>query len=211
MNKVDKMKFNYFIENSSDEADALYELEQEGFKWGVGENPTALVISRLMGDGVFPYTISKGKDQTIYWYAEEKEDTEEMNKYSVTQAFMQDLKNWRDDRRIDAEDDMVFGWEDFQNEPGRVQEWRLNTGSAIEANNRLIAIIQWLNGNNVFGVDYKFYIAQLKNVGATGYLKVISENELKIVEDQLDATKFETFQEADEWTNEYLEVVEVHE
>ena len=60
------MKFNYFIENADDEADALYELEQEGFKWGVGENPTTLVISRIMGDKVFPYTISKGKDKKIY-------------------------------------------------------------------------------------------------------------------------------------------------
>ena len=211
MNKVDKMKFKYFVSNDSDEADALYELEQQGFKWGVGENPTALVISRLMGEGVFPYTISVGENKKIYWSSEDNECTDEMNNYKITQELMQDLKSWQEEQRLYVDNDVVVSWEDFKNETPRIQEWRLNTGSAIEANNRLIAIIQWLNGNDVFEVDYKFYIAQLKNVGAIGYLKVISENELKIVEDKSDATKFETFEEADKWTNEYLEVVEVHE
>lgn len=205
------MKFNYFVSNASEEADALYELEQQGFKWGVGENPTALVISRLMGDDVFPYTISIGKDKKISWSSEGKEVTDGMNKYKITPELMQDLKGWQEEQRLYVDDDVVVSWEDFKNEPTSIQEWRLNTGSAIEANNRLIAIIQWLNGNDVFEVDYKFYIAQLKNVGATGYLKVISENELKIVEDKSDATKFETFKEANEWTNEYIEVVEVDE
>lgn len=203
------MKFNYFIENSSDEADALYELEQEGFKWGVGENPTALVISRLMGDEVFPYTISKGKNQTIYWHGEDKEDTEEMNNYSVTQAFMQDLKNWRDDRRIDAEDDMVFGWEDFQNEPGRVQEWRLNTGSAVEANNRSIAIIQWLNGKDVFIVDKPSYIVRVK--GERGYLEIEDNSPFAIVENKRDATVFYNLDAAKKYENAIFEAVALDE
>lgn len=53
----------------------------------------------------------------------------------------------------------VLGWEDFQNEPERVRNWRLNTGSAIEANNRLIAIINWLNKE-----DKPPYIVRKKGV-----------------------------------------------
>lgn len=196
------MKFNYFIENAGDEADALYELEQEGFKWGVGENPTKLVISRIMGDNFFPYTISKGKDKKIYWYGE---GTEDVNKYSVTQVFMQDLNNWRDDRRIYAEDGAVLGWEDFQNEPWRVQNWRLNTGSAIEANNRLIAIINWLNGEDVFSVDKPYYIVQVK--GGNGYLNV--EGGFELVSDKRNATVFYRLEDAKEYENAFLEAVEL--
>ena len=206
------MKFNYFIENAGDEADALYELEQEGFKWGVGENPTALVISRIMGDEVFPYTISKGQDKKIYWYGEGTEDTEDVNKYSVTQVFMQDLKNWRDDWRIYAEGGAVLGWEDFQNEPVRVQNWRLNTGSAIEANNRLIAIINWLNGKDVFEVGTPSYIVQRKGANLKHlreYIRITEYDGIKIDYLKENATRFDDFEKASEWANKHFEVVEV--
>lgn len=203
------MKFNYFIENADDEADALYELEQEGFKWGVGENPTTLVISRIMGDEVFPYTISKGKDKKIYWYGEGTEETEDFNKYSVTQVFMQDLNNWRDDRRIYAEDGAVLGWEDFQDEPERVQNWRLNTGSALEANNRLIAIINWLNGEDVFSVDKPSYIVRKK--GVRKYVNVEVEGGFELVEDKCDATVFYRLEDAKEYENAIFEAVELDE
>lgn len=203
------MKFNYFIENADDEADALYELEQEGFKWGIGENPTTLVISRIMGDEVFPYTISKGQDKKIYWYGEGTEDTEDVNKYSVTQVFMQDLNNWRDDRRIYAEDGAVLGWEDFQNEPARVQNWRLNTGSAIEANNRLIAIINWLNGEDVFSLDKPPYIVRKK--GVQKYVNVEVEDGFELVDDKRDATVFYRLEDAKEYENAIFEAVELDE
>lgn len=194
------MKFNYFIENAGDETDALYELEQEGFKWGVGENPTALVISRIMGEEVFPYTISKGKDKKIYWYGAGTED-----KYSVTQVFMQDLKNWRDNRRIYTDDGAALGWEDFQDEPGRVREWRLNTGSATEANNRLIAIIKWLNGEDVFVVEKPSYVVRVK--GENGYLDV----PFSIVSDKRNATVFYRLEDAKEYENAIFEAVELDE
>lgn len=207
------MKFNYFIENADDEADALYELEQEGFKWGVGENPTTLVISRIMGDKVFPYTISKGKDKKIYWYGEGTEETEDFNKYSVTQVFMQDLNNWRDDRRIYAEDGAVLGWEDFQDEPERVQNWRLDTGSAIEANKRLIAIINWLNGEDVFEIVTQKYVVQRKDAVLNGvhqYLNIGQSGNIHLIYGLENATHFDGFEKASEWANKHFEVVELN-
>lgn len=200
---------DYIVENEEQENATLYELEQEGFKWGVGENPTVLVISRIMGDEVFPYTISKGKDKKIYWYGEGNEGADEMNKYSVTQAFMQDLNNWRDDRKIYAEDGTVLGWEDFQNEPGRVQNWRLNTGSAVEANNRLIAIIQWLNGEDVFIVDKPSYIVRKK--GIRKYVNVEVAGGFELVSDKRDATVFYDLDGAKEYENAIFEAVELDE
>lgn len=200
---------DYIVENEEQENATLYELEQEGFKWGVGENPTVLVISRIMGDEVFPYTISKGKDKKIYWYGEGTEDTEDVNKYSVTQVFMQDLNNWRDDRRIYAEYGAVLGWEDFKNEPERVQNWRLNTGSAVEANDRLIAIIKWLNGEDVFAVDVPSYIVRKK--GVRKYVNVEVEGGFELVNDKRNATVFYRPEDAKEYENAIFEAVELDE
>ena len=132
-----------------------------------------------------------------------------MKKYSIRQSIMYDLKNWRDDRRIYAEYGAVLGWEDFQNEPERVQNWRLNTGSAIEANNRLIAIINWLNGEDVFIVDKPSYIIRKK--GVQKYVNVEVEGGFELVEDKRDATVFYRIEDAKEYENAIFEVVEVDE
>lgn len=132
-----------------------------------------------------------------------------MKKYSIRQSIMYDLKNWRDDRRIYAEYGAVLGWEDFQNEPERVQNWRLNTGSAIEANNRLIAIINWLNGEDVFAVDVPSYIVRKK--GVRKYVNVEVEGGFELVNDKRNATVFYRLEDAKEYENAIFEVVEVDE
>lgn len=76
-----------------------------------------------------------------------------MKKYSVRQSIMYDLKKWKEEQRIDVDNDAAVSWEDFKNLPDRVINWQLNTGDAIESNNRLIAIIKWLNGEDVFEVE----------------------------------------------------------
>lgn len=132
-----------------------------------------------------------------------------MKKYSIRQSIMYDLKNWRDDRRIYAEYGAALGWEDFQNEPERVQNWRLNTGSAIEANNRLIAIINWLNGEDVFVDDTPSYVVRVK--GENGYLDVEDYHPFSIVDDKRDATVFYDLDAAKEYENAIFEAVELDE
>ena len=132
-----------------------------------------------------------------------------MKKYSIRQSIMYDLKNWRDDRRIYAEYGAVLGWEDFQNEPERVQNWRLNTGSAIEANDRLIAIIKWLNGEDLFAVDVPSYIVRKK--GVRKYVNVEVEGGFELVDDKRNATVFYRIEDAKEYENAIFEVVEVDE
>lgn len=132
-----------------------------------------------------------------------------MKKYSIRQSIMHDLKNWRDDRRIYAEYGAVLGWEDFKNEPERVQNWRLNTGSAIEANDRLIAIIKWLNGEDVFAVDVPSYIVRKK--GVRKYVNVEFEGGFELVDDKRNATVFYRPEDAKEYENAIFEVVEVDE
>lgn len=132
-----------------------------------------------------------------------------MKKYSIRQSIMYDLKNWRDDRRIYAEYGAVLGWEDFQNEPERVQNWRLNTGSAIEANDRLIAIVKWLNGEEVFAVDVPSYIVRKK--GVRKYVNVEVEGGFELVNDKRNATVFYRLEDAKQYENAHFEVVELDE
>lgn len=132
-----------------------------------------------------------------------------MKKYIIRQSIMYDLKNWRDDRRIYAEYGAVLGWEDFQNEPERVKNWRLNTRSAIEANNRLIAIINWLNGEDVFSLDKPPYIVRKK--GVQKYVNVEVEDGFELVDDKRDATVFYRLEDAKEYESAIFEVVEVDE
>ena len=211
------MKFNYFVANASDEADALYELEQQGFKWGAGENPTALVISRIMGEHVFPYTISIDKDKKIYWSSEDDTGTEEMEKYIITPALMQDLKVWQDERHIYAENNQTVSLEDFKVLPTRIREWQLNTGSAFEANNRFIAIIKWLNGEDVFEIDNKrkFGVRSVDRNNDHAWFKINYYDNGTLIpsydNDLSYATLFDTSDQAAFWTTSGYKVVEVDE
>ena len=130
-----------------------------------------------------------------------------MKKYSIRQSIMYDLKNWKEEQHID--DYAVVSWEDFKNLPDRVLGWQLNTGSSVEANNRLIAIIKWLNGENVFIVDKPSYIVRVK--GDNGYLDVEDYRPFSIVSDKRNATIFYRLEDAKEYENAIFEAVELDE
>lgn len=135
-----------------------------------------------------------------------------MKKYSIRQSIMYDLKNWKEEQRID--DYAVVSWEDFKNLPDRVLGWQLNTGSAIEANNRLIAIVKWLNGEDVFEIGTPSYVVILKDIVpfyGKGYVQITAEGYVAITYYMEDATRFDDFKKASEWANKHFEVVEVDE
>lgn len=79
-----------------------------------------------------------------------------MKKYKVTQGFMNELIKWRDQRNINALNGgfyAAFRGQDFRALPLIILEWHLEDEDPIERNNRLIAIVQWLNGEDVFEVE----------------------------------------------------------
>lgn len=132
-----------------------------------------------------------------------------MKKYSIRQSIMYDLNNWKEEQRIDVKNGTVVSWEDFKNFPDRVIEWQLNTGNAVEANNRLITLIKWLNGEDVFIVDKPSYVVRVK--GDNGYLDVEDYHPFSIVSDKRDATVFYRLEDAKQYENAILEVAEVDE
>ena len=88
-------------------------------------------------------------------------------KYKVTQNFINELKEWRDDFELDAQTgwpEMFVDGDSIRNFPEVVEYWWDDHDNPIECNNRLISIIQWLNGEDVFEVEqpHKFVVRSAK-------------------------------------------------
>ena len=137
-------------------------------------------------------------------------------KYKVTQKFMDELKEWRDKNYLDAtngdrtsylgQGDLVL--------PYPIINWWLDDKNPIERNNRLIAIIQWLNGEDMFEVEkpHKFVVRSDKNDHDGDYTYILVENGMTTTAYILtSATKFDTRKEAQEWANSHQVVVEIDE
>ena len=137
--------------------------------------------------------------------------------YKVTQGFMDELIEWRDDNDLYAKSGAIDAFVDdrnIQSIPEVIGVWWTDSDNPTENNNRLIAIIQWLNGEDVFEVEepHKFivrsdvhdedgdylYVEVLKGLTSTSY-------------SLLDATRFNTLEEAQEWANSHQVVVEIDE
>ena len=73
------------------------------------------------------------------------------DKYVVSQEFMNDLKDWK---KRGNTDEYFVGSYDLSMLPDYVKRWwnypEINN---FECNNRLIAIIRWVNGEDVFEVE----------------------------------------------------------
>lgn len=135
--------------------------------------------------------------------------------YKVTQGFMNELIEWRDNKGIDATSYKLgsnLDGRDLTALPYRVHEWRCNVVSPIDRNNRLIAIIQWLNGEDVFEVEmpHKFVVRSDKpdRYGDYYYVKIFDEATNTSFSSH-SATKFNTREEAQEWANSHQVVIEV--
>lgn len=217
----------YIVANNEQELDVLNKFERKGLVWITGENPTNFVLSEGAGFNYFPsfpYVLNEGKDISWLSISQLKDEEiiydgrKEQKMYKVTQEFMNEFIEWRDINNLDA---LQGNWQntfrpaDFKYFPDVVSHWRLEDENPIERNNRLIAIIQWLNGEDVFEVEnpHKFVVRSehTDQGGHYGYVAAgqsgISYNRYYINE----ATKFDTREEAQEWANSHQVVVEIDE
>lgn len=223
----------YIIANKEQELAVLCELENKGFKWSTNARPQDLLPSKEAFSDFgfdFPYTIVAYKDKVITWSSSledpkgkvvfdgrKEEKMAEVKKYKITKEFMDNLVEWRDDRSLDATSGSVFatvGTRDLDNLPNIVQLWRLETNEPIERNNRTIAIIQWLNGEDVFEVEQSNkFIVRSDSADEEGYYTYIEvKGKLTTTKfSKMFATRFDTYEEASEWANSHQVVIEVGE
>ena len=139
-----------------------------------------------------------------------------MNKYKVTQEFMNELIEWRDEQDVNAETRDLYafvGGNNISKLPYVIEDWWVDLDDPIDNNHRLIAIIQWLNGEDIFEVEepHKFVVRSDKNYTDGTYAYVIVDNGIsgKSYYDVSLATKFDTREEAQEWANSHQVVVEI--
>ena len=138
-----------------------------------------------------------------------------MTKYMVTKEFMNELVEWRDKKCLDAPRGYGFVYSNDLNViPHVVKAWWLYDNTSIERNNRLIAIVSWLNGEDVFDVEapHKFVVrTDTFDSGGDYWYVSVNHGWLTTVCASPRATKFDTYEEAKEWASSHQVVVEVDE
>ena len=212
----------YIVVNEEQEREVLEKLEHGGFTWWGGDNLTENTPSKLFHTQ-FPYTIfvrkntvtfnrlSKLEDEEIVFDGRKEERMSE--KYVVSQEFMNELEEWKKRGNTDV---YFVGSYDISMLPDDVKRWwnypEINN---FECNNRLIAIIRWVNGEDVFEVEKpkKWIVRSKETDSAYFYAQLLSENNntLFMAYSFANATRFDTKEEAESWANAHQEVIEVEE
>lgn len=213
----------YIVANKQQEIDVLTKFEQNGMLWEEGEKPTDWLPSERVSFKVFPYTLIeqgyivwssnlRNKDRKIVYDGRKEE-----NKYKVTQKFMNELIKWRDNNNLDFTSgytNMFIAGYEIQELPDIVDVWRTDADSSTENNNRLISILKWLNGEDVFEVEeqHKFVVRNDTYDNEEHYWYVKSNKGMTYTVFYVSqATKFDTREEAQEWANSHQVVVEIDE
>lgn len=134
-----------------------------------------------------------------------------MKKYKVTQEFMDALEDWRG-KFVNGE--ILVNALTAETHNNVVELWRLRHIDNGEPTKRLGALLNWINGEDVFDVGTPKYIVKRKAVKSSvvrEYLKLTPEGKIQTVSLRHNATRFDDFEKASEWANKHFEVVEVDE
>lgn len=129
------------------------------------------------------------------------------------------LVQWRDGNKLEVVPILSVGVSTLIDMPAVVDEWWYdNKSSNLECNNRIIAIIRWVNGEDVFEVEKpKKWVVRSKETDEYGDYRYIcladyaGITNIKFVVENGNATKFDTKEEAESWANAHQEVIEVEE
>ena len=212
----------YIVVNKQQEREVLEQLEREGMVWGIiNEKPTDFNprTSHLVS---FPYVIFVNDWLSWNWlpYLENEEivfdgrkEEKMSDKYVVSQKFMNELEEWK---KLGNTEVYFVGSYDLSMLPDYVKRWwnypEINN---FECNNRLIAIIRWVNGEDVFEVEKpkKWVVRSKEHDGQYFYGKLLLANNNTVFMGYsfANATRFDTKEEAESWANAHQEVVEVEE
>lgn len=202
----------------------MNKFEEKGLLWANGETPTDWITSEtdlFNYFASFPYALID--EGVVYWRNMNElngieivfDGRKEEKMYKVTQEFMNKLIKWRDENDLDAKTGSAYEFvvgDNIQNIPYVIGIWWTDLDNPIENNNRLIAIIQWLNGEDVFEVEepHKFVVRNDKpdRYGDYYYVKIF-DGATNTSFSPHSAAKFDTREEAQEWANSHQVVVEI--
>lgn len=210
----------YIVANKEQELDILKKFKGDGIYWNAGEYATDFIPSEEYDLKFFKFPYALVKNNSVYWSSIDKlkdpeivyDGRKEEKMYKVTQEFMNELIEWRDKKCLDAT--RGYYLDNLDKIPYVVKAWWLYDNTSMERNNRLIAIIQWLNGEDVFEVEepHKFVVRSDKSDRDGDYTYVLVERGMNATAYLSSyATNFDTREEAQEWANSHQVVIEIDE
>ena len=132
-----------------------------------------------------------------------------MKKYKVTQEFMDGLEDWRG-KFINGE--ILVNALTAETHDNVIELWRFKGLGNGEFVQRLGALLNWINGEDVFEVGTPSYVVGLKDairLYGKGYIRIANNGCVNLTYYIEEATRFDNFEEASEWANKHFEVVEV--
>ena len=216
----------YIVANEQQEREVLEKLEKEAVTWWFSLKPASQFIPskyspfpyglKILGSYVVFASLDRLEGYEIVFDGRKEEKMSE--KYVVSQVFMNDLNEWKEAYITDTLDEKYHyvSAGDLDTLPGMIKDWWIELNKPTETNNRLIAIIRWVNGEDVFEVEKpKKWVVRSKETDEDGdyhYVDLDNFKNLKSVSTiyGLDfATKFDAKEEAQSWANSHQEVVEV--
>ena len=227
----------YVVNNMEQEGNVLKALIESGYKHPHTEKYKYSFVPSINGsafDG-FPYEIIADKEEhNIYWRTIPKQmvnvsrlnkpdeliiydGREENDKMKISKEVYDALIEWKD--TLDSNDDEykpLVSWVNIKNLPETVYMWLGDDVPDKENNNRLISIIRWVNGEDVFEVEKpKKWVVRSKDSSKAGrnlYVVLDVSHGIKTSINywgKSNATKFDTKEEAESWANSHQEVVGV--
>ena len=212
----------YIVVNEQQERKVLDKVYKKGKMWP-SQDGRGNYWSPAHKYAEFPYVIVDcGKrliwtnidrltDEEIVFDGRKEENMSE--KYVVSQEFMNELEEWKKRGNTDV---YFVGSYDISMLPIDVIRWwdypEINNS---EQNNRLIAIIRWVNGEDIFEVEKpkKWVVRSKEHDGQYFYGKLLLANNNTVFMGYsfANATRFDTKEEAESWANSHQEVIEVEE
>ena len=206
---IDKIKQSGVSPNGNSGIDtfvsSLHEIHSISFPYVIHDKSSGIGFDRT--DAIYNH---RQAWNVVYDGRKEEKMSE---KYVVSQEFMNELEEWKKRGNTDV---YFVGSYDLSMLPDYVKRWwnypEINN---FECNNRLIAIIRWVNGEDVFEVEKpkKWVVRSKETDDDNDHWYVRLPNNIDGINDVVyymsSATLFDTKEEAESWANAHQEVVEV--
>ena len=211
----------YIVVNEQQEREVLKRLEQERLIWLYSlKKPMAYKPSNYPNIVNFPYVLKVVGSNIVLGALDELRhyeivyDGRKENKMKIPENIYNMLVEWRD--ALELKTDYVTGFK-LHMLNDEVHEWAADVTTLSDNHNRYIAILQWLNGEDVFEVEKpKKWVVRSKVISTEGSHLYVNVHSTLGIPDIMtlfrlkNATKFDTKEEAQSWANSHQEVVEVN-
>ena len=137
-----------------------------------------------------------------------------MDNMKISKEVYDALVEWREYMALNQSPDVFVNEYALSTLPKVIDDWWGDFRVDIkESNNRLIAIIRWVNGEDVFEIEKpKKWVVRSKEHDEGGHYQYVKTGHFNMSFNEYHiehATRFDAKEEAESWANSHQEVIEV--